>query len=438
MENNSNSIRPYESTDFLKLLFSGVDIIIIYLLFIFSYFLFMRMYAIQEDLLLHLSIVLDKIEKGNLFLPVSYNSFMQWAIYLFGFGRKDLMFLSFPFILALSFAAKYIVMRFILLDYMLQQNLDYKNDWISRFGSLFACFAFPIYTFGQISTYWYRGATPPCVWHNPTVIFVMPFAMLLFWFTYKLIVNKTLFLGITVFILFVLNMFSKPVFLMPVIPIFTAFILFIGVNTDGGFFCSISKKKILYLAPFIIIATVMILYMYNRLFGKVGLSISLWETIKFHNNNYGFVSMVDFISKRFFHFNCVNYFFHNIIIIFAVMSRLFLNNAFFFVSLLLLKKKNLLLNIYAFLIWLFGIAIMFIVTEKEGAGHENFMWHVITCNAILIIAGLINVIYNHNCYDVCRSRIKGAIELVAYSALGIQMYCGILYIFRLILNGIWH
>ena len=59
----------------------------------------------------------------------------------------------------------------------------------------------------------YLGQISPNVWHNSTTIFVMPFALLLFWQSYKQLQSPTLAGAVLVSILCVLNAFAKPSFL---------------------------------------------------------------------------------------------------------------------------------------------------------------------------------------------------------------------------------
>ncbi len=75
----------------------------------------------------------------------------------------------------------------------------------------------------------YLGKTVSNVWHNSTIIFLFPFALILFWEEYKIIYKK----GycnkgkiLLVFILVVLNALIKPSFLFVFIPASLFLILF--------------------------------------------------------------------------------------------------------------------------------------------------------------------------------------------------------------------
>lgn len=59
----------------------------------------------------------------------------------------------------------------------------------------------------------YLGQISPNVWHNSTTIFVMPFALLLFWQSYKQLQSPTVAGAVLISIFCVLNAFAKPSFL---------------------------------------------------------------------------------------------------------------------------------------------------------------------------------------------------------------------------------
>ena len=425
-----------ENNNYLKRIFSVWDIVIAYILFVLCLYIFNKMYAIQVDQALHLDFMFNKMDINKMFLRISYNSFMQWLVYFWGLGNKTLMYQALPFVLSLAFVAKYFVIRWINIDFIRLYDLDFKNDGLLRLCAGLLCFSFPIFTYLQLTTSsLYRGLAPQCVWHNPTMVVVLPFALALFWASFKFLILKNYNSFALTFVLIILNFFLKPVFLMPFLPVFFLLFLFFESDKDGSFSLRISKGKLLlcFIAAVPILA--IIYYLYNRLFGTFGIEISLLKGLSNHNNNYNFLPSIKFVMRRMFgiaNANC-SYLFAFALI--AFVMRLFLMNAFYFSTLFCLKKKILFLNLFACLVWILGLIIAISVYEINRPGKENFLWHFVACNNILLVIGFNNFIC---CFNDNMKSSKKVFSLIPFALLFLQASCGLLYVLRIVLKGIWY
>lgn len=72
---------------------------------------------------------------------------------------------------------------------------------------------------------YYLGMFTPNVWHNSTVIFLFPFALLLFWVQVQSILNRDRRAVVWIWILVALNIFAKPSFFMAYAPATMFFLL---------------------------------------------------------------------------------------------------------------------------------------------------------------------------------------------------------------------
>jgi len=148
------------------------------------------------------------VVSGDILPPANFLYYLVvYMVALSSTGTSPL-FVSSALVLSLSVAAKFRITREICVEYyrdVLGDNA--ASDVIVVVWSvlLLIVFSLPISTF-------YLGQIPPNVWHNSTTIFVMPFALSLFWLSYKQLVEpaprRILFIGA----LCVLNVFIKPSF----------------------------------------------------------------------------------------------------------------------------------------------------------------------------------------------------------------------------------
>ena len=409
------------------------DIVISCVLFLLCMFVFSKMYSLQEDQALHLSFIFNKMKLHLLFFNIDYNSLTQWLVYFFGFGNKTLMYQAFLFLLSISFVLKYFVIRWINTDFLSLYGISYTNKWILRICAIFISFSFPVFTYFQItSANWYRGLVPHCVWHNPTIIIAMPFVLMFFWESYKILVLRDRRHFLLLFILLFLNFFTKPVFLMPALPIFVLFFIMFDCDSVCNYRLSLSKRKILSILILTIPCLLIILYLYNRTFGVNGLDISFVNTLSNHNKNYNYMPSVYFVMRRFFGIGNTNNCLVVLFVILSLISRFFWLNASYFFSLFALKKRISFLNFYALSIWLLALIFSLLITEIKNPASENLLWPLISCNNVLLVVGVNNFLFLSN-----QSKIN-VFALLSFSLLLLHAYCGFLYLIRLIMNGVWY
>lgn len=438
-ENKDNLARinsDSTTNNILNEIFSVWDIIIAFALFLLCMFVFNKMYSIQEDQALHLNFIFTKVELHKLFISLSHNSIMQWLVYIFGFGNKAIMYQALPFLLSIAFISKYFVIRWINMDFLIMHRLNNCNQSILRILALLISFSFPVYTYLQIiSQNLYRGLTPQCVWHNPTIIIAMPFAILFFWESYKLLISYSKRRIAIVFFLLLINFFTKPVFLMPCLPIFFLFFFLFEHKNGKWIVISLSKRKVLLTILLIFPAALVILFLYKKYFGDYGISLSFINTLKNHDNNYHFLSNVSFVMRRMFDLSSSNQILLFFFVLIALLFRILLLNFFYFFTLFIVCKKVLFQNFYAISIWIFGLIIALLATEVKYPASENFLWHMITCNLILLVVGANNFVYHVFNRETKQNYV---FTFAAFGGLCLQTYCGMLYLMNLLFKGVWY
>jgi len=73
--------------------------------------------------------------------------------------------------------------------------------------------------------YWYRGQIPPNIWHNSTTILVIPFAIALFWVSFRSLSQPTRRNDVWIAALSILNIAAKPSFFLVFAPTFSLILL---------------------------------------------------------------------------------------------------------------------------------------------------------------------------------------------------------------------
>jgi hypothetical protein len=138
-------------------------------------------WQVQTDIPAHVDFVIGFATGRD---PWTFNFLYYLAVYALAWGstRAEALTASALFLLALSVLAKYIVTRLVLLDELtakIQQQRHGRLLALAIAASLALLVAHSLFL--RPWTRAYLGQFSPNVWHNSTTIFLMPFAILLFW-----------------------------------------------------------------------------------------------------------------------------------------------------------------------------------------------------------------------------------------------------------------
>jgi hypothetical protein len=305
---------------------------------------------------------------------------------------------KFVFITILSFS---VLLKFNIVFYIFNEHLIKYNKNILLIFSFLFMFIFSLPSLAIISNQFYLRTFPINVWHNGTIILVMPFAILLFYLIfYKKINIKNI--GI-VLILILLNLFTKPSFLFVLVPLFSLLIL---LNV-------LFEKKIFIKEN----------YYYLLLTIFIGICVFIQYLLLFENNNPNEKNevIITFILLKWEKIHVVNFF----ISIFT--SFLFPIFYLYFTRYNIAK-----VDFKVYLSVLLSILIYLFISEKGSrAEHGNFSWQIVCSSFILYLFNFIEYLKNYNLFT---KNIKIILNLILLS----NLIFGIIYLLRIFLiKEVW-
>lgn len=200
------------------------DLLIVFISLFLLFIALMYWVGWQTDLPAHVQIAIDKLENKDFF---SGNFLMYTLLNVFtGFsGHRNVMKIVLCVFLAFTTTWKYFISKEYLRSYMSKQ----KSVIISI--SLLVIYIVPVFYFLKIfdiflsANNMYLGYYVPNVWHNSTIIFLFPFAVLLYLYSNKQLIEFDIKRNILISILVVLNVFIKPSFFFVFIIIYPFMLL---------------------------------------------------------------------------------------------------------------------------------------------------------------------------------------------------------------------
>lgn len=120
-------------------------------------------------------------------------------------------------VLGVAVAAKYLISAWIALR---ETDADGLRLRVSGEAGLVVLVALLPFAFSLPTNHIFLGQEPPNVWHNSTTIFVMPFALLLFYFTAQYLRTGERDWLLAAAALALVNVLAKPSFVLPLVVIF--------------------------------------------------------------------------------------------------------------------------------------------------------------------------------------------------------------------------
>lgn len=179
--------------------------------------------------------------------PIPVNFLYYLSIYVIsGFQTKlGALLGTSVFVLALAVTIKFLITKKIIHDYIAGSAKKFVQPVVLiALASFMLIFVFSLPGTGIAEKGWFfLGQRSPNVWHNSTTIFTMPFALLLFWMSYKQLMdphNKRI---LIILLLVIVNIVAKPHFFF----VFAVVYPMLLINRIG-----INKKFWLNVSPVII------------------------------------------------------------------------------------------------------------------------------------------------------------------------------------------
>ena len=170
------------------------------------------MQGIDTDMQLHAAFIRD-YARGDGDLPSNFVFYMAvHALALFS-DELQVLLAAIALLLALAVAAKFAISLAYLRDCLaghlaLASARPVRQKWLLLLCGLL------LLVFSLRVRHFYLGQFPPNVWHNSTAIFLMPFALLLFWTSLRQMTQPRLGRAMLIALLSALNILIKPSFFM--------------------------------------------------------------------------------------------------------------------------------------------------------------------------------------------------------------------------------
>ena len=425
------------SNDKVRLKWS--DIVVALLFFVFGLFIFTQMYRIQVDMFWHLrSMTIVIFDKANLFRP-SYDAMTRIATYVLGFFSRSGCVLGYVCFLSLMLSLKYLVLRCVSIDYLSRQGKGERAElWLFRTALILLCLGGHLIAFPQmVSGYWQADVLRLNVWHNPTTVAVMPFGILLFYFGFLTLRERTFKNFAILAVLIVLNFFSKPSYILAWAPAIFFSFTFIKVDGEGNFSFVFSFKRLLVACAVVIPVLIGIFLMKHATKSmREGVVISVLYAIQSHMLHIDFDRNLNLIAERLLGASvgaakgCWQTFWY---LVFYKPLTLVCGLAFpaaaFFVS----KRKKDGLMVFAWLTLFVSFAIAYTLSQSTvHRTHLNFTWQIPVAVATLFFASLLNFFSEEDNFPKMSWPAALTVGLFLLHA-----YSGLLYLQRLIFIWSW-
>lgn len=282
-----------------------------------------------------------------------------------------------------------IIAKFLITFYVLQRNTNVHFYW-AVLGALALLFIISLPSYHFLQGYFYLGNFVSNVWHNTTIIFVMPVAMLLFY--YSILKNKEETSHFLTILLIILNAIIKPSFLFVLIPLWGIFAL-IELRQKISF-----NRYMLYIITTLLIIVLQAYIIYALNVGslqqeKSGITIGFLHFYKLAFPNAEIKLLFALVAGYLFPF------------LYLIASREYRA----FCSLHQLHKLSIgtLALISCWLLVIFSMLIFVFISESgPRATHGNFYWQIVPSTYLLYLTTFVLFLKNkENIHPIWRYTI---------------------------------
>jgi hypothetical protein len=354
---------------------------------------------IATDLQVHVRYVIG-FDRGQLGLLANFLYYI--VIYgLSGFRAEAVpLYWAGTLTLAVATAARFA------LDFRVLRGTTHQEEGESEISpalllglALALTFSFSLPTLAALDGFWYLGQTPPNVWHNSTTIFVLPFAIALFWVSYRNLEEPSTRGDILIAVLSLLNIMSKPSFFLVMAPVY-GLMLLVRHRLGRAFWIRVWPIAI----------------------AGIGLAVQYYFLFSMQIGN---------DSKTESHltlapFDAWSHFSPNIIL--SIVASSFFPLVYLAFQWREVPKRPMVQ--YALLLYIVSLAIMALVGETGPRRfHGNFFWQSYLSAHVLFLA------VTHDVIRLMRDSPIRAREKIILGALGLHVIAGAAYLIRLLTAG---
>ncbi len=336
-------------------------IVIIFLISIFNHLT----YVVTTDIPLHAQFIKSYTD-GN--MPFQVNFLYYYTVYAISFHSNNLSILLFVSIYVLAFITFYkysIVKKIIFSEISLFNQKPHLVSALSAF-SLMLCFSLPSILF--LDNSYYLANFPANIWHNSTIIFAMPFVILLFWKSLNQISDykpKRLFI---IILLIALNIVIKPSFIFVYITAYPI-INYLRHKFSRTFWLNLIPVAVA--ISFVILQYYLVYISSSNNIKQAAVKIAPFNVLSFWTNST-----------------------HWYQVLFIVLSTIISSYLFPFV--LLIKNKSLIkenMVLFSVLCSTISVLIFYVLSETGAREFDgNFIWQAFMCSFLLFMVCVIQLL----------------------------------------------
>lgn len=298
-------------------------------------------------------------------LPAHFLYFFIVSLFSGFSADLDILKASSMFILSVSIVFRFIL-TYLIINYFISREIKITNNLKSIIAVISGAitFVFPLPHPALFEKGWmYVGQIMPTVWHNSTIIFSIPFSLLLFFYTLKLFENPSKRYYIITFALVILNIISKPSFFLVYVVATPLYYLYYYRSHI------ISIKRILLLSPIllgILILIIQTILIYGGDKSDGGIEIAFCKMWSFVYNGYKLGNMPLHVNML---ISLVTSFAFPIVVLFLIPNSI--------------SNKS---TVYSIIILIVSLLIhMFLIETGSRATHGNFGWQRIPATLLFFI-----------------------------------------------------
>lgn len=310
--------------------------------------------------------------------------------------------ISLCFLLAFAGTYRYSLIQKKLAEVVGSGNNIILSDWLTPIlaASMLFVFAIPIPSYFAGDYFMYIGNYVPNVWHNSTILFLFPFAILLFDLSYKQIQVYSAKRNWWILGLILLNLFIKPSYFFVFLCVYPLFLLF-SYHFKKEFWLSVIP---LIIGFFVLILQYWIIYKIVTPTTKEASSVIFLPFYK----NPEFENLVSIPVAMFFSLS------------FPVLYSLFNVRR-------IIKNR---LFWYTFLSFVVSVLIFFFISESgPRAAHGNFYWQIVITSWLAFFTALLALLRDMKLEG---KTFKNKLLLYSFS---IHVLMGVVYFIRILVTG---
>lgn len=367
------------------------------------YYELLFVFNVPTDIQKHIVFAVEMLRGEN--IPATFLYFAAVCLFAFFQDNYNILLFSSLIVLALTIAYKFYLTAQIFRD---ELKNDFKLDenkilLISNLVGICLVLAFCIYLPKELglTQYFFLGQVPPNVWHNSTTIFLIPFALLLYWCSYRLLEKFEIKEFWWVMGMVFVNILAKPNFFLCFAVVFPVMAL-IRFRLKREFFLSLIPV----------------------FFGGVLLILQYIAIYQLGSYGYGKPEESGVILAPFVWWELFSKNIPISILVSAAFPLIYL--VFYFK-----RVQNQPFLYYAYLLFAVGVAILALLGETgPRATHGNFQWQAIVSNYILFFAVALDFVKN----ALQKNELNVKDKLIA-AVFALHVVSGLLYLAKTLDRG---